>query len=665
MTQRRIDYTLAIQANTAAMVAVEKAIQQIGATSTTQFGAMQRAIDGAHASTTQLGQTLAVTLGGLAQQAIQKTIGMITDIGTESLGAAGNIEQMRVRFAGLLGSQQAANAEIRTLQNLANNSAFTLPGLVQAETRLLGVGKSAAEARTLLQAIGDTVAGVGGSSAVIDEVTVALSQMASKGHVMSQELNQLAERGIPALQILAKALGITTAEASKLVETGKVSADTFIRAFETNAVERFSGAMQRQAGTWEGLLSTAGDLKTTFEAAFGQGVIEALEPTVKRLLDDLQNPATVANLVEMGKQAGILADGLFRAADGALRFLGITHETTAAQKEATAAQLALTTNQSAANAALANLTAYQGQTNATTATAVNLERISRLQQAARAESSRDIDALRLQEQSLERQWRLQDQIANLNKARGKLAADQALAGDIFSSAGQGARDRLAEDRDRVTEIQQQMGRDREKQAIDDTIRRRGDALDRTLAGLDRERQAVEDAATVTKVYASNVKGIADYLKTVPARWDALLSAGAALSIATIMAASTGGGALRDANLSGVGQQLSQAEINQVGAKTALDVIFSLLSGQKPDLAGSVDRNINSTRQDSIVGAAFNQNFMPGLGPGGLGGGAGGYTPPAVTVNVNGGIFKDARDLTNLIEQTVANTIRRAAPAARR
>lgn len=596
---------------------------------------------------------LADVLGGnLAADAIKRTAGEVLQLGRDSLGAAGNIEQMRVRFTNLLGSQQAANAEIKTLQDLANNSSFTLPGLVQAETRLLGVGKSASQARDLLHAIGDEVAGVGGGAEEVNGVTTALAQMAAKGKVSTEELNQLSERGIPALAILARGLGTTTAEAQKLVETGGVAADTFIRSFQADAVDRFSGAMQRQAGTWNGLLSTASDLKTTFGATWGSGVLEKVEPIVARIVTLLQSPQVTENIRQWGSAFGDLAVQADKALQTMFPFLK-GGESSAIETAAKAAREQLATAQSSATAAMTALTTYQAQTSATSATAANLERISRLQEDARSAARADIDALRARETSLERQWRLTDQIANLGKAQSRLAQDRALAGDIFSSAGQAARARLEDDAGRVAEIQTQISRDREKQGIEDSIKRRETALQTTLTGLDKEKRALEDSAAATKAYTDAVRPLATFVQGMPAKLGALLAAQAQLATAQLMAASTGGGALRDANLAAIPS----------AAAAAVAAAAAGPPGPQGNIGG-IRFGWDTSPAGGVLGQMTGDWLMQSGGAGAIaaaqraGAAQGGNTTINVPVQLATDVDDAVRKVTNAIRGAVGNARRR-------
>ncbi|MDD5533793.1 MAG: tape measure protein, partial [Syntrophales bacterium] len=73
-----------------------------------------------------------------------------------------------------------------------------------------------------MQILVDTTSALGGNKDVLDGITLALGQIATKNKLMSQEVRQLAERGIPAYKILQDEIGVT---AEELERVGHASID--------------------------------------------------------------------------------------------------------------------------------------------------------------------------------------------------------------------------------------------------------------------------------------------------------------------------------------------------------------------------------------------------------------------------------------------------------
>src|SRR4051812_4912801 len=208
---------------------------------------------------------------------MNKSQGTFTALGVAStrlamgVGAAGvaavgmgvkfnaGMEQSRVAFTNLLGSSSKANAMLNELYSIAAHTPFEFPQLTQATQRLIGFGMKASDVIPTMKAVGDAVAAAGGGADQIDRVSLALGQMQAKGRVSAEELNQMAESGVPALKILQEQLGLTGAQLAKKMQKGAVSADVGIAALVKGMSKRYKGAAAAQSKTFNGMLSTLKD----------------------------------------------------------------------------------------------------------------------------------------------------------------------------------------------------------------------------------------------------------------------------------------------------------------------------------------------------------------------------------------------------------------------
>lgn len=179
-------------------------------------------------------------------------------------------EQAQIAFTTMLGSGQKARAFLEELKEFAAKTPFEFPDLVRASQRLLAMGFAAEQIKPLLTTVGDAAAGLGGGADAINRITLALGQMAGRGRIATQEMNQLTEVGIPAWRILAQGMGVTEQRLRDMVEKGLVPAGKSIEILQKGMDQAFGGMMQKQAETFSGLLSTikdearfiAGDLTT-------------------------------------------------------------------------------------------------------------------------------------------------------------------------------------------------------------------------------------------------------------------------------------------------------------------------------------------------------------------------------------------------------------------
>ena len=238
------------------------------------------------------------SVGGMMTAAITLPL---TGVAVAALKVAGDLEQAKVAFTGMMGSAAAAQQHLDALREFANKTPFEFNELINASRKLQAFGFSAQEVIPTLTKIGDAAAGLGLGAAGIDRITLALGQMSAKGKVSAQEMNQIAETGIKGWDMLAaaitKATGKTTtvADTMKLAEGGKINGAAAVQVLLDGMGSQFQGQMDKQAETMLGRLSTVSDQVKTLLAGIGQAlmplgkaVIEGVSsaiPQVQKLVD--------------------------------------------------------------------------------------------------------------------------------------------------------------------------------------------------------------------------------------------------------------------------------------------------------------------------------------------------------------------------------------------
>ena len=241
----------------------------------------------------RLGSVGSSTFGFLRQHA--KLFGLAMGaaaLATVAFGVKGaaSLEQTQLGFKSLLGSAQAADAFVRQLQQFAANTPFEFQGLANNARQLLAMrdaaGLTQKDILPLLTTIGDLTSVLGQPPEAIDRVIRALSQMASKGKISSEELLQISEAvpGFPVFQALADGLGISTKALQEQLQKGAIPAQKGIAAL-VQGMKQFpgaAGAMAAQAQTLTGLFST---FKDTIQISLTQA-FQPLIPVIKQTLKD-------------------------------------------------------------------------------------------------------------------------------------------------------------------------------------------------------------------------------------------------------------------------------------------------------------------------------------------------------------------------------------------
>lgn len=223
--------------------------------------------------------------------AIQKTTGNIQQMGRElsmavtlpiaALGAAAiksaaQLESMEASFVSLTGGAQQAADMMKNLNEFAANTPFQIENIAKAARQLLAAGTPVEKVNEQLQFLGD-IAATSGSS--VEEIAAIFAKVNAKGKVELENLNQLAERGIPIFRELSEATGLP----ADALGAGAVSVEQFNSVLKSFAQEGgfAAGAMARLSQTAEGKFSTAVDnLKLA-----GASMAESLLPVIGKLLD--------------------------------------------------------------------------------------------------------------------------------------------------------------------------------------------------------------------------------------------------------------------------------------------------------------------------------------------------------------------------------------------
>jgi tape measure domain-containing protein len=252
----------------------------------------------------------AVALGSLAVSAVKT-----------GLSTAAAMEQAKIAFTTLLGSEKAAGDYLKDLQNFAAHTPFEMQGLVDASRSLLGVGVSAGQAKGILQDFGDAAAAVGVGQDAFQRVVVATSQAIGNQRFMTADLNQIANNGIPIWTILSKAMGKSGPELRELASKGKLLSSDVLPALQAEMHKDYGGSLEAQSKTLSGEWSNLKDTVTNGLGNAFKGLAEWLEQklpaaidTLSKAFDDINNG--INGFVGWLHQAGPAQDSVKGASDG-------------------------------------------------------------------------------------------------------------------------------------------------------------------------------------------------------------------------------------------------------------------------------------------------------------------------------------------------------------
>lgn len=167
-------------------------------------------------------------------------------------------------------------------------------------------GASLNEVRTIYTKLSEAAVVAGLSQDDLNGVLKAVEQIFSKTTVQAEELRgQLGDRLPGAVAAYAASLGVSTAELNKLIEAGKVGADTLVD-FARQFNENFAKGLPNALNTADRELARFNNTLADARKAFIQGLEPGLVAALKELGEALKDPDTLNALREVGKGLGDL-----------------------------------------------------------------------------------------------------------------------------------------------------------------------------------------------------------------------------------------------------------------------------------------------------------------------------------------------------------------------
>lgn len=226
------------------------------------------------------------------------------------------MENIELAFQSIFTNTAAAGAQIDYVRDLTDKLGLSFLDASEGAKKLFAAARGTEvekDAQDIFEAFSTMGAALKLSGTEMESVFLAVSQMISKGKVSAEELRlQLAERMPGAVNLFAKAIGVTTAELDKMLQEGKVGLDS-LRAFanevqktyETGAEKASRGLqaeLNRTANAWFNVKKAFVDTQASADAL--RSVSFALEGIGKHA--DIIKEATV-QLVKLAAAIGAVA----------------------------------------------------------------------------------------------------------------------------------------------------------------------------------------------------------------------------------------------------------------------------------------------------------------------------------------------------------------------
>ncbi len=275
------------------------------------IGESSKSLDAFKEKCSSIGSKMKSVMGGAAG-AIAKVGGVITALATGAFVKGGidralNIEDARNKLTQL---RMDVNSVMASANQAVDGTKFSLAAAATSASMLGASGVEAGETmtRSLKGAAG--VAAMGGRE--MEEVSRVFSKVAAQGKVQGDELMQLSEMGVNATGALAKHLGVTQAEVTKMVRNGQIDFQTFSDAM----YETFGEAAYGANNTFRGVLSNTGAALSRLSAKFADPALQGLKKVFQSAIPAIN--AVSAMLDPMVARFAAFADALSTRVAGAI-----------------------------------------------------------------------------------------------------------------------------------------------------------------------------------------------------------------------------------------------------------------------------------------------------------------------------------------------------------
>jgi tape measure domain-containing protein len=244
-------------------------------------------------------------IAGLAAAAGLAAIGyQIQKLAKEAISVAAGFEQMQIQLDTI--TKGEGETWFRKLNEWALKMPVNTERAIRTFTmlRAMGLKPTIQDMTTLV----DTTSALGGGADTLEGIGRALGQIATKGKVSAEELMQLAERGVPAYEILQEKLGLS---AQQVANIGNEAIDgrRTVGALIEGMAERFGGQSRRMMDTWNGLMEALRSYwKEFLRAVMDSGPFQIMRERLKELVD----------FIDEARQDGRLEQWVNEAAEGIL-----------------------------------------------------------------------------------------------------------------------------------------------------------------------------------------------------------------------------------------------------------------------------------------------------------------------------------------------------------
>ena len=227
----------------------------------------------------------------------------------DSVNVALAFDRANKSLVAATGSQQAAGREMAFVSAEADRLGLVLKDAGQAYARLSaasrGTSLAGQQTRDIFSAIAESSTVLGLSAEETTGTLKALQDMISKGTVQAEELRgQLGDRLPGAFQLAARAMGVSTAELGKMLESGKVMAADLLPKLADELRKTFGPGLVNAVNSAQANLNRLRNMVDQVKGALGEGFLAGFLAGFADLKEALSAEELKAAARDLGESIG-------------------------------------------------------------------------------------------------------------------------------------------------------------------------------------------------------------------------------------------------------------------------------------------------------------------------------------------------------------------------
>lgn len=236
------------------------------------------------------------------------TVGGITAFTNSVVEASSRAEDLKTTLETVTGSAKAGDEAFKFINDFATRTPFDIETLTETFIKLKAAGIEPTE--EMLTTFGDMAAVTTDRIGALNAITDAFSRTTAGGLGL-EDLNRLADRGIPVFDIFQEKLGLTRLEVSEFGKSAEGAAklkDALLEGLN----ERFGGGMEKASKNLSVSMSNLGIAFNNALIAVGEGGLsDAINTAALRMTDFIKNNEDLALALgeKLGQAVTMVVDG--------------------------------------------------------------------------------------------------------------------------------------------------------------------------------------------------------------------------------------------------------------------------------------------------------------------------------------------------------------------